>query len=326
MNKEKILNTYLKNCQEHVVIRDHTSMKIGGVADYFFDAKSVDELVLAVKAAKKAGLPYFVLGSGSNIIFSDYGFPGLVIKNSTSNIAYLNEKSQIIADSGVPLAKLILGATSNNLSGLEFLFGVPGTIGGAVYGNAGAYNQNIGDYVKFATVLIPGKNDEEVKITQFDHDWFSFGYRASSLKKISGLQKPIILTIKFQLAQNRQEEIMRRINNYKQKRFQSQPVGQSAGCVFRNPILEGLEERSGSSLGMLEIPNERTAGFLLDQSGAKKIKIGAVRVSNKHANFLVSSNGARAHEARKVIEAMRALVQKKYNINLEEEIEYIGQW
>lgn len=328
MNKAKILAENLKSgLKEHEIMRNYTTLKIGGVADYFYEAKSVDDLVKAIKTAKKAVLPYFILGWGSNIIFSDYGFPGLVIKNSTSNMAFMTEKSQAIIDSGVTLAKVILESTSNNLSGLEFLFGVPGTIGGAVYGNAGAFGQSIGDYFRQATVLLPGKKDEEPVITQLDHDWFSFGYRTSKLKKMTGLQKPIILTVKLQLAQNRQEEIIRRLNLYKQRRSESQPIEQSAGCVFRNPIPEELINVAGSgSSGMPEVPKERTAGYLLDHSGAKKLKQNGIKVSNKHANFILSGPGATALEARKLIETMRRSVQQKFNINLEEEIEYIGQW
>jgi UDP-N-acetylmuramate dehydrogenase len=328
MNKGKILRDLLKaGLQEHVIMRENTTLKIGGVADYFFEAKTVDELIKAVKAAKKAVMPYFILGWGSNILFSDFGFPGLVIKNSTQNTSFLIEKSQVIADSGVTIAKLILEATSNNLSGLEFLFSVPGTIGGAIYGNAGAYSQSIGDFVKSATVLMPGEKDKEPEIVQLDHDWFEFGYRTSRLKELQGLQKPIILTVTFQLAQNRQEEIMRRLNNYKNKRSETQPVGQTCGCIFKNPIPEDLEGVEGKgSVGMPEVPAERTAGYLLDSSGAKKLKSQYIKVSPKHANFLLTAPGAKAQDARKIIEEMRTGVMKKYNINLKEEIEYIGQW
>lgn len=328
MNKLKILQeTVKKDIKEHEVMRNHTTMKIGGVADYFFEANTIDDLVLSVKAAKKASVPYIVLGWGSNIIFSDYGFPGLIIKNSTKNMAFLIEKSQAIIDSGVPLAKLILEATSNNLSGLECLFGVPGTVGGALYGNAGAFGQSIGDYIKSATVLLPGKKDQDPEIVQLDHDWFEFGYRTSKLKKSEGLQKPIILTVKFQLAQNRQEEIMRRLNQYKKHRTETQPVGLSAGCIFKNPIPEELENVDGrGSSGMPEIPKERSAGFMLDHAGVKKLKTDGIKVSNIHANFLLSSPGAKAHDARKLIEEMRQAVLKKYGVSLKEEIEYVGQW
>lgn len=328
MNKLKLLTEKLKTgfC-EHELMRSHTTMQVGGVADFYYEANSINDIINAVKTAIEIDLPYFILGGGSNVIFSDYGFPGLVIKNSSKNISFLNEKSQVIIDAGVSLVKLIHEATSNNLSGLEFMYGIPGTVGGAVYGDAGAYGQSIGDFVKSATVLIPGEGSEEPQIVQVDNKWFEFYYRSSKIKKTPGQKKPVILTIHLQLAQNRQEEIMRRLNSFKQKRWDSQPVGMSSGCIFKNPIPETLVNVSGrGSKNMPEFSKERTAGFMLDHAGAKKLKIGNVRVSNKHANFIINSGNAKAQEVRQLAEAMRDVVQKKYNINLTEEIEYVGQW
>lgn len=328
MNKVKYLSEKLKDgFKEHELMRDHTTMHVGGVADFYYEATSVNDIVTAIKAAKELKMPYFLLGGGSNIIFSDYGFPGLVIKNNAQNTSFMNEKSQVIVDAGVPMTKLILEATSNNLSGLEFLYGIPGTIGGAVYGNAGANNQSIGDFIKNATVLIPGGEDEEPQIIQVDNKWFEFGYRSSKLKKAPASQKPIILTLHLQLAQNRQEEIMRRLNNFKKKKWDAQPVGMSAGCIFKNPIPETLVNVTGrGSKNMPEFPKERTAGYMLESAGAKKLKIGDVRVSSKHANFIVNQGTAKAQEVRQLAEAMRDVVAKKYDINLCEEVEYIGRW
>ncbi|AKM81927.1 TPA: UDP-N-acetylenolpyruvoylglucosamine reductase [Candidatus Berkelbacteria bacterium] len=328
MNKAKLLAEILKpGFREHELMRDHTTIQVGGVADFYYEANSIDDIVNAVKAAKKICLPYFILGGGSNVIFSDYGFPGLVVKNNAKNISFMNEKSQVIVDGGVPMSKLILEATSNNLSGLEFLYGIPGTVGGAVYGNAGAHGQSIGDFVKNATILIPGEENEEPQIIQVDNKWFEFSYRSSKLKKIPGLKKPVVLTLKIQLAQNRQEEIMRRLNSVKKTRWDTQPVGMSAGCIFKNPLPETLVNVSGrGSKNMPEFPKERTAGYMLDHAGAKKLKNGNVRVSSKHANFIVNSGNAKAQEVRQLAEQMRDVVQKKYNVNLNEEVEYVGQW
>lgn len=328
LDKGKILAEDLKNgFKEHELMRDHTTMRVGGVADFYFEAKSIEDLLKAVKAATKINLPYFIFGGGSNIIFSDYGFPGLVIKNNSTNISFMNEKSQVIVDAGAPLSKLILESTSNDLSGLEFLYGVPGTVGGAVYGDAGAWGQSIGDFVRSATVLLPGEGDAEPEIIQVDNKWFEFGYRSSKLKRMTGLKKPLILSLRIQLAQNRQEEIMRRLNSFKTKRQASQPIGLSAGCVFKNPIPEELKDVAGrGSRNMPELPKERTAGFMLDHAGAKKLRIGDVRVSNVHANFVVNSGNAKALEVRQLAEEMRAVVQKRYGVTLDEEVEYIGQW
>lgn len=328
MNKKKILSEKLKEkLREHEVMRDHTTMKVGGVADFYFDAQTTNELIKAVNAATQANIPYFILGGGSNVIFSDYGFPGLVIKNSSNNIAFMMEKSQAIVDSGASIQKVILEMVSQNLSGLEFLFGVPGTIGGAVYGNAGAYGQSIGDYVKSATLLLPGKPGEAGEIMQLATSWFEFKYRSSKLKEMVGLKKPVILSLRLQFSQSRQEETMRRLNLWKNKRIEGQPIGQSAGCIFKNTIPEELEDIYGKgSRNMPELPKERTAGYMLDRAGVKKLKVGGARVSNKHANFILNTNEAKAQDIRKLAEEMRAAVKKKFDVTLEEEIEYIGQW
>lgn len=328
MNKKKILAEKLKEkLQEHEVMRDHTTMKVGGVADFYFEAKTTNELIKAVNAATIANIPYFILGSGSNVVFSDYGFPGLVIKNSTTNIAFMMEKSQAIVDSGTSIQKTILEMVSQNLSGLEFLFGVPGTIGGAVYGNAGAYGQSIGDYVKSATLLLPGKPGEKGEIMQLATSWFEFKYRSSKIKEMAGYRKPVILSVRLQFSQSRQEETMRRLNAWKNKRLESQPIGQSAGCVFKNTIPEGLEDIYGKgSRNMPELPKERTAGYMLDKAGVKKMKVGGARVSAKHANFILNTGEAKAQDIRKLAEEMRAAVKNKFDITLEEEIEYVGQW
>jgi len=325
--RTKKISEIIPAIREQVVMRGFTSLKTGGVADYFLEVRSIEDLVRAIRTAVLYEIPYFILGGGSNIVFSDYGFPGLVIKNSTDNIAVLREKSQVIVDSGVTLARLIMEATANDLSGLEFLYGVPGTVGGALYGNAGAYGWAIGDYVKNITLLKIDPKDGIPKIYQFDRSWLDFDYRQTKLKKIKTRFKPVILSARFQFSQNQKEEIMRKLNSHKEERVRTQPIGLSAGCVFRNPIPVELKNVTGKgSKGMPELPRERRAGFLLDQSGAKKLKIGGAEVSSKHANFIINIHGAKASEIRTLIEEMREKVSQRFGVTLEEEIEYIGQW
>lgn len=325
MDKSSTLAQKLKTgLREQEVMRDHTTMHVGGVADFYFEAKTIEDIQKAVKLAIELKIPYFVLGNGSNVIFSDFGFPGLIIKNMTNNIAFLMEKSQVIVDAGVSLQKLILESVSHNLSGLEFLFGIPGTVGGAVYGNAGAYGQSIGDYVRSVTLLLPG---EKTEIVQYESDWFEFSYRATKLKKQQGYNKPIILSAKIQLAQSRQEEIMRRLNKWKLERLSRQPVGFSCGSFFKNPIPASLENVSGvGRKGMPVLPKERTAGFMLEKIGAKKMKVGGARVASKHANYILNVENANAQDIRSLAEQMRNAVKERFDVNLEEEVEYIGQW
>ena len=298
---KKILGEKLR---ENVLLRELTTMKVGGVADYFYEADSPDELVAAVKVARDENISYFILGNGSNIVVSDSGFPGLVIHNRTSNLAFLPEHSQVIADSGVSLARLIMESASKDLAGLEFLAGIPGTVGGAVYGNAGAKGFEIGDYIKTVTLFNPKNKIVRVKAPDLD-----FSYRSSKLKKDSP-PKPIILSIKFQLSHNRKEEIVRKIGFYKELRHKTQPWGQTAGSIFKNP----------------DTSAEMAAGYLLEQANAKKLKVGKAFVSKKHANFVMTSGKAKAADVRLLIERMREKVRDKHQVVLEEEIEYIGRW
>ncbi len=323
--KKKTLTELLPEVRERIVMREMTTFGVGGVVDYYYEARTVENLSRAIKSAISLEIPYFILGNGSNILFSDYGFAGLVIKNHSSNIAIMRETAEVIADSGVQLSRLIMEAISNDLAGIEFLYGVPGTVGGATYGNAGAWGSSVGDYVKNLTILELDPEDNIPKIVQRAAPWMEFGYRTSHLKKIKSKFKPVILTVRFQFAHNQKEELMRRLNKYKKAR-QNQPAGPTVGSVFKNPIPPELKNITGKGTkGMPEVPRERTAGFMLDSSGAKKLRVGTAEVSSKHANFIIN-HGAKAQEIRALIEAMREKVRQKYDVTLEEEIEYIGQW
>jgi len=305
---EKELGEGLK---KNVILRDYVSIGVGGVADFFYTAKTIDQLVKAVMVAHELKLPYFILSGGNNIIPSDSGFPGIVIKNDSGNIAFSGDNSQVIVDSGVSLGKLINLAAGRDLGGLEFLFGVPGTVGGAVYGNAGAFNYEISDFVKSVILLIP--KEEKMVVVKKDADWFDFAYRSSKLKTDFMVEryKPVILTVKLQLVRRRKDEILGMMQQNLQKKKESQPVGEkSVGSFFKNPTDNG-----GNS-----------AGYLLDQAGAKKLKIGGAAFSKMHANYLVNRKNATAGDIRRLAEKAKDLVKERFNVDLEEEAEYIGKW
>lgn len=303
----KLLND-LPEAKHNVVLRDYVSLKVGGVADYFYVATNIDELTRAVTAAYKNQMPYFILAGGYNIVPSDSGFPGLVIKNESSGIVFGSDLSTAIVDSGVRIGKLINLAAGHDLGGLEFLFGVPGTIGGAVYGNAGAFNYEIGDFVKSVTLLMP--QDGKILTATKPAVWVNFSYRNSRFKTDYKDQifKPVILTVTLQLVQRRKDEIMRLVHDNLQQKRRYQPLEEkSAGSFFKNP-------------------DKYAAGYLLEEAGAKKLRVGGAAFSKKHANFLVNRKNATANEVRELAEKAKELVSEKYNIPLEEEIEYIGRW
>lgn len=309
MDKGKELKSILgEGFKEHVVLRDYATMKVGGVADYFYLARTIDELVKAITAARQLNIPYEILGGGSNVIISDFGFGGLLVLNRTSNLAILEDKAQAIVDSGVSLARLIIEAANHNLGGLEAFYGIPGTVGGAVYGNAGSQDVEICQLLKSLTLFSP-----QGKIVKYPVSWLEAGYRTTKLKKLKkGNQLvPVILSAKFQLSHNKKEEILRKIAYYKKLRQEKQPYNQpSAGSIFKNP---GKEP-------------EKSAGYILERIGAKRTKVGDARVSKKHANFIINYGKAKAVDIRSLIDQLRDKAREKEGIILEEEIEYIGQW
>lgn len=308
--EDKLREELGERLKTNISLKEFAGFKVGGPARYFFVAKTIDDLVKAVAAAHKCNLPYFVLGGGYNIVFSDFGYDGLVIKNECENIAFSDGNSQIIVDSGVSLGKLINLAASRELGGLEFLFGVPGTVGGAVYGNAGAFGYEIGDFVKNIIVLM--LSGGELKIVKKDPEWLNFQYRSSHLKeKANNKGKPIILTIKLQMVKRRRDEILSMMQANLNAKKESQPLkGFSAGSFFKN----------------VGTTPEQSAGYLIDKSGGKKLKVGGAAVSKKHANFIVNRNNATAADIKKLGERIKELVGAKFNYDIEEEVEYIGEW
>jgi UDP-N-acetylmuramate dehydrogenase len=300
-----------ENLKKNVLLRDHVSIKVGGVADYFFVAKDITGLTKAVTIACKLKIPYFILGGGYNVVPSDFGFPGLVIKNESSNIIFSPDFSTVIVDSGVNLGRLINLSAGRDLGGLEFLFGVPSTVGGAIYGNAGAFNYSIGDFVKSVTVLIP--SDDGVLIEKHDADWMKFSYRSSNLKTNyrDSKHKPVILTATLQLVQRRKDEILRTMQETLERKKKNQPVGDiSAGSFFKN---------CGQA-------PEKSAGYLIEKSGANRLKVGGAAFSKKHANFLINKKNATAQEIYDLAVKAKQVVKEKFDLDLNEEIEYIGKW
>jgi len=314
MDKFKQLKKILgEDLKEHIVLRDYSTMKVGGVADYFYIAKDINSLIQAISVAKNLKIPFEVLGGASNVIISDFGFPGLVILNRSNNIAFLQEQAQIIVDSGVSLARLVAESASRNLGGLEYFYGIPGTIGGAIYGNAGCQGIEICSMVKGVTLLSP-----EGKIVHYRGDWLKPLYRSTILKKLrnDGRPIPIILSAKLQLQHSRKEEMLEKISEYKQKREKSQPYNfPSAGSIFKNP--KSVASSDGKPM---------SAGYLIDECGLKGIKVGDAVVSKIHANFIVNRGKAQAIDIRSLINLVKDKVKELKDADLVEEVEYIGRW
>ena len=312
--------------QGNIRIDSLTTFRVGGLAKYFFKAKSQEELMQVIAWAQAENISYFILGGGSNILVSDEGFDGLLIKVPSRNIKVKKNKGTtkiIEVDAGVLLSKLIAFSLEQGLSGLEYFVGIPGTVGGAIYGNAGwpRNNSSIGKTMISATLLMPNGQISEKRA-----DWFKFDYRSSKLKNF-GPKKIIILSIKFKLEAANKNKILKIQKETLSIRKKGIPKGYSAGCIFKN-----VEIKKNKSLSLFvknQLPSifiERgtiPAGWLIDQCGFKGYKIGGAQISKQHANFIINVNNAKAQDIYSLIEIVQKQVKKKFNIDLSLEIEYL---
>ncbi len=277
-------------------MKDYTTYKVGGMAEAMVFPKSVESLIGLLTYLKKEKIRYKVVGNGSNLIFSDSGFDGVIIK--LDEFTHLNiSGNQITVGAGYNLMRLSIKLSRSGYRNLEFASGIPGTLGGAIYMNAGAYQSDMGYIVKSAKLLTP---DLEIK-TFFNHD-LNFHYRTSFLKEHEGY---ICLEATLELPFGDAKESMELIAERKKRRVESQPLSYpSAGSVFRNPK---------------DIP----AWKLVELAGFKGRKIGGAQVSEKHANFIINVDGATAADIRKLIDEIKESVKEKYNVLLKEEQEFV---
>lgn len=300
--------------KENEILAPHTTWRIGGPAKFWFEAKSISDLVMAVQTVKELNLEYFVLGGGSNVLFGDKGFNGLVIKNSTSMIRIIGVAGKIKKDSpsatsvlveaetGVGFNRLVRFTLDEGLSGLEAFLGQPGTVGGAVYINAHSIKDHkfVGDLITVVKILNNKGEREEVAV-----DYFNFGYDESKIQQT----KEIVLNVIFKLARSQKELVWEKANEAMKYRQETQPQGYpSGGCTFRN----------------VTDAQAKSAGFLIDQCGLKATKIGDAQISEKHANFILNRGEAKADDVLALIKLCKDKVKEKYGVELKEEIVYVG--
>ncbi len=288
----------------------YSTMGVGGPARAVFVSRNFEELSEAVFTAKKLKIKFRVIGNGSNIIFPDELYDGLIIINKANNIYIDKMSGRVIAESGAPLSKLILESAAAGLSGLEKLYGVPGTVGGAIVANAGTHGVAIADYLKTATIITG-----EEKILSCKNKWFDFGYRKSKLKYKKVNSPVVVLNAIFQFQRRKNEGILDDISKAKLIRQTKQPLGEkTCGSVFRNPA--GTDNISGDQITY-------AAGYLLEQAGAKRMSVGGAKVSKIHANWIVNSGSATAEDIKGLVKKMKEAVKEKFSIELEEEIEFL---
>ena len=282
----------------------HTTFGIGGEAEFFYVTRRPEDLIKAVQVAEEARIPFFVLGGGSNVLVSDSGFGGLVIKNQCDKI-FLSDK-KITCQSGALLDDLVNSSCENSLSGMEFLAGIPGTVGGAVFGNAGAWGKDVGDLLTEAVIL-----KSQGRIEKVPKNYFEFGYRDSKLKRT----KDILLSATFGLKRGEREKIKKEVQkNLEERKGRLPQKEKSAGCFFRNVVDNGLAV-NGKKI---------SAGFLLEQVGAKNMRRGEAAVFKNHANILINLGKATSKDVRGLANSLKRKVKKEFDIDLEEEVVYLS--
>lgn len=310
--------------QQNVPLAPYTTFKIGGPADLFYEARTVEELTMAVTNARGLKVPVIILGGGSNVLIGDRGIRGVVIKNNTATIAIRGMKGKyqageavgsvfVEADSGVIFNKLVRFTIEEGLGGLEAHLGLPGTVGGAIFMNSKWTKPEsyVGDAVYQVTIITP---ENVVKVV--DRSYFRFAYDTSVIQKTGD----IVLRVVFALKPQSKEALWKVANGSIAYRKESQPQGtKSPGCTFRNIT-------KAQAMTAATPSHTTSAGFLVDHAGLKGKTVGDAQISPVHANFIVNNGHAKAGDVIELIELVRKKVKEQFGVELEEEIVRLGEF
>jgi len=290
----------------------HTSYRIGGPADLFATARTSEQLCWLIQRARDTGTPYFILGGGTNILVSDRGFRGLVIENVSRGYEII-DGNRVRVQAGELLRTVARRTIEAGLAGLEWAVDIPGTVGGAVIGNAGAFGGYVGDVLQRVELLSADGTIQWVPAQEL-----GLGYRTSRLKERKlqraaergnrqGEGEEIVLAAEFSLHRESVDRLRQRATEYTRRRKERQPNEPSAGSVFKRTT-------------------QYPAGFLIEQAGLKGERCGDAQISPKHANFIVNLGHARATDVLRLIELIQERVRQMFKIELELEIELVGEW
>jgi UDP-N-acetylmuramate dehydrogenase len=283
-----------------------TSARVGGPAEMFLTVNTAEELLQAVELAYGQKIPYFILGGGSNILVADKGISGLVILNRARSVRFRHNGINVIctADSGMNFSSLSRQCIAKGLSGLEWAVGIPGTIGGAVVGNAGAHGGDINGVLLSATVWEPGRG-----VRVYTNEEMQYEYRDSILKKDQhkARTRRVVLSADLQLTPELVEVLTARADAFTARRKQTQPGGASMGSMFKNP-------------------DNYYAGYLIETAGLKGYQVGNARISERHANFFVSEGDTTAEDIRSLIAEAWNSVREQFGVEMDLEVELVGDW
>lgn len=287
------------NVRLHEPMKKHTTFRIGGPADYYLCPHSTEEMQKILQICKENNIEFFILGNGSNLLVSDKGYRGVVIqlwKNFSDIIA---EEKTITVKAGALLSKVAAEALEEGLTGMEFASGIPGTIGGAVVMNAGAYGGEMKDIIKEVTVLT-----KEGEILTLSKEEMNFGYRTSVVKE----KGYVVISVVLQLEKGDREKIRKVMDDLKERRVTKQPLDMpSAGSTFKRP--EGY-----------------FAGKLIMDAGLRGFSVGGAQISEKHCGFVVNKGDATAADVLGLIREVQKRVQEQFGVALEPEVKFLGEF
>jgi UDP-N-acetylmuramate dehydrogenase len=283
----------------------YTAMRVGGPADLLIVCESVDEVVRAVRLAREHRVPWMLLGGGCNVLVADAGIRGLVVVNKAGRVEFAGESA--CAEAGASLALLARETVERGLARLEWAVGLPGTVGGAVVGNAGAFDGDIAGVLSSATVL-----GSDGAIVERLNAWFEFEYRGSRIKRQGDrggdpYGRPVVLAATFGLKPDDPQALAARAAEILEWRRTKHPSGATMGSTFKNP--------PGSH-----------AGYLIEQAGLRGYRVGGAQISELHGNFIMNTGGATAADVLALVEHARAEVRQQFGVEMELEIELVGDW
>jgi UDP-N-acetylmuramate dehydrogenase len=305
------------NIQSNIKLADFTTFKVGGPADYFIVVNQSEETLEALRWAHEQQLRVFVLGGGSNVVFPDEGYRGLVIKLNYKQLTINNE--QITVGAGFSLADLITETLKAGLVGLEFAAGIPGSVGGAVVGNAGTYGQDMHDVLDYINYI----DIDELKAKHMNTTDGDFAYRHSTFKEHNYVVTEVALSLKKGDTEASQKLIDERLA----LRHAKHPTEPSAGCIFKNILMDQVDTAKliahGLDLKPFEVHNKIPAGFLIDNLDLKGKTIGGAQVSPKHANYIINLGTATAADINTLASVIKQQVRDTYGIQLQEEVRFV---
>lgn len=288
--------------REDVNLAPYTSARIGGPADFLLEVRSSEELARRAQELWKMEMPFRILGGGSNVLISDRGIRGVILLNHAREVTFRDTPSgpRVMAESGASLGSVSRRSVEHSWTGLEWAATVPGTIGGAVVGNAGAHGGEVASCLEMAEILQQKGEIEAWPVERFEYD-----YRDSVLKRFP--KQFVVLTATFRLSTIGTGVTKKKVKEFIEYRQQTQPTGPSWGSMFKNP------------------PGQ-SAGRLIDAAGLKGLQIGGARVSAKHANFFINLGDASASDVLRLIRLVRKEVVERFDVRLELEVELFGEW